>query len=50
MFNYLLEKGHSQESLEKVYAPVGVNINSQTPFEIALSIVTEIVKLRNSKK
>ena len=32
--------------LERVYAPIGLDINTETPEEIALSILAEIVKVR----
>ncbi len=42
----LLEEGVSPESFRNVYAPIGVDIGSRTPPEIALAIVSEIVNLR----
>jgi xanthine dehydrogenase accessory factor len=40
------ENGHSQESLDRVYSPIGLSIGAVTAEEIALSIVAELVKIR----
>jgi len=47
IFNEAAEEGISKVLLEKVYAPVGLDINSNTPEEIAISIAAEIIKIRN---
>jgi xanthine dehydrogenase accessory factor len=47
IFEDLLEQGISRESLQKVYAPLGVDIGSQTVPEIAVSICAELVAHRN---
>ncbi len=47
IFDDLLGEGVSAESLRKVYAPVGLDIGSQTVMEIAVSIVAELVAYRN---
>lgn len=44
--NRLLEAGYSQEQIDKIYGPIGLSINAQTPEEIALSVMAEIVKAR----
>jgi xanthine dehydrogenase accessory factor len=40
------EEGIPEELLNKVYAPIGLDIGSETPEEIALSIISEMVKVR----
>lgn len=47
IFDDLLEKGISAEALERVYAPLGIDIGSQTVPEIAVSICAELVSHRN---
>lgn len=47
IFEDLLEKGISRAALEKVYAPLGIDIGSQTVPEIAVSICAELVAHRN---
>jgi xanthine dehydrogenase accessory factor len=44
MFATLRERGVSREALGRVRSPVGVPIGAETPGEIAVSIVAEIVK------
>jgi len=48
IFSHLLAKGISKEQLDRVHAPVGLKINAQTPEEIAVSILAEVIKVRRS--
>lgn len=45
----LLEKGLAPETLRKLYAPIGLDIGSETPEEIAISVMAELIALRKSK-
>ena len=47
IFDDLLDEGISSESLAQVYAPLGIDIGSQTVPEIAVSICAELVSHRN---
>lgn len=47
-FEQLAAEGWSQEDLARVHAPIGLKIGSETPAEIAISIIAEI--LQNSRK
>jgi xanthine dehydrogenase accessory factor len=47
IFAALADAGVSMEALERVYAPVGIDIGSQTVMEIAVSIVAELIAHRN---
>jgi xanthine dehydrogenase accessory factor len=47
IFEDLLEQGISREALARVYAPLGIDIGSQTVAEIAVSICAELVAHRN---
>jgi xanthine dehydrogenase accessory factor len=46
LYQSLLKKGISKEALNRVHAPIGLEINSETPEEIAVSIVAELIKVR----
>jgi xanthine dehydrogenase accessory factor len=45
----LAEEGIASELLERVRAPIGIDIGAQSPAEIALSIMAEIVAHRYGK-
>jgi xanthine dehydrogenase accessory factor len=47
IFDDLLREGISREALERVHAPLGIDIGSQTVPEIAISIVAELIAVRN---
>ena len=47
MDNLKIEKV-SQEKLDKVYAPIGINLGGETPKEIAFSIMSEILVVKNN--
>lgn len=42
----LRQKGVSPQQLERVHAPIGMEIGAETPQEIAVSILAEIIKVR----
>ena len=46
LYQSLMKKGISKEALKRVHAPIGLDINSETPEEIAVSIVAELIKVR----
>ncbi|MGI9544642.1 MAG: XdhC family protein [Cyclobacteriaceae bacterium] len=46
----LHEEGVDPKALDQVYAPIGVQIASQTPDEIAISIAAEIISIRNKAR
>ena len=43
----LKEAGVPEEQIEKIYGPVGLNINARQPAEIALSIMAQIIGVKN---
>ena len=47
IFEKLVEEGFSRKELEKVYSPIGIDIGAETPDEIAVSIVAELIKVRS---
>ncbi|TCK97765.1 xanthine dehydrogenase accessory factor [Natranaerovirga hydrolytica] len=46
-FNKLHEEGIKKAALDKVYAPLGLDIGAETPEEIAISIIGEMMKAKN---
>lgn len=46
-FEALVEEGVSEVELSKVHSPIGLNIGSETPEEIAVSIVAELIQERS---
>lgn len=42
----LMQQGFTREELSRVYSPIGVNIEAETPEEIAVSIAGELIKVR----
>ena len=45
----LEESGLSQEIISGLHSPIGLAIGGQTPEEIALSVISEIVKCKNER-
>jgi xanthine dehydrogenase accessory factor len=45
----LLKEGFTASDLARVYAPIGIDIGGETPQEIAVSIVAEMISVRNGK-
>ena len=43
----LKEKGVSDELIARVHSPMGIELNAETPEEIAVSIMAEILMLRD---
>ena len=50
---YVREKleaqGFTGEQLDSVYAPIGIEIGSETPAEIAISIAAQLIQIRSAK-
>jgi xanthine dehydrogenase accessory factor len=45
-YQALLEAGVAEDKLQSIYSPIGLELNAETPEEIAVSIMAEIVMLR----
>jgi len=48
LFDNLIARGVESQVLDKVHSPIGLEIHAETPEEIAVSIMAEIVKVRRS--
>lgn len=44
----LLDENFPEEKINKIHSPIGIEINANTPDEIAISIIAEIIKVKNS--
>jgi xanthine dehydrogenase accessory factor len=49
IYDSLREDGFSDLDLKRVHSPIGISIGADTPNEIALSIVSELVKARSER-
>lgn len=49
VINNMLENGYTKEDIAKVHTPIGIKIGAQTPAEIAISILGEIIQVKNEK-
>ena len=48
LFASLLQQGYTQADIDRLHSPIGIQINSKTPTEIAVSIAAEIIKVKNT--
>lgn len=46
IYGSLLEEGVAAEALRRVHSPIGISIGAETPEEIAVSIVAELIQVR----
>ena len=50
LFEELIKQGFRREELAAVYAPIGTNIGAETPEELAVSIVGELIQVRAERE
>jgi xanthine dehydrogenase accessory factor len=48
VYKALEKEGYRAEELERVYAPMGLEIGALSPEEIAVSIVAELIAIRRN--
>lgn len=48
-YDNLKKEGFTQEQIDTIYAPIGLNIGARTPAEIAVSILGEIIQIKNQR-
>ena len=46
----LIDEGFNRAEIKKLYSPIGLSIGAQTPAEIAISIMAEIIETRHKVK
>jgi xanthine dehydrogenase accessory factor len=49
VYQALIREGFAREDLKKVHCPIGLSIEAETPEEIAVSIVAELIQARAKK-
>ena len=50
IFNALRAKGVKEADIQRVHSPIGLDIGAQTPEEIAVSIVAEMIMERSKMR
>jgi len=45
---FLLEQGHPPEAIRRIVSPAGLDINAETPEEIAVAIVAQMIKVHRT--
>lgn len=50
LFSKMVEDGFSKENIAKVYAPIGIDIKSETTQEIAISVVAQLIRVKNQNR
>jgi xanthine dehydrogenase accessory factor len=46
VMDMLKEEGYSEERIGRIHSPIGLKIGAITPFEIAISIISEIISVK----
>ena len=47
VFEQLIQDGFDEQIINQIHSPIGVDIAAQTPEEIAISIVAELIQVKN---
>lgn len=50
VFDELAAAGHAREDLQRVHAPIGLDIGAESPAEIAVSVVAEILRFTRRRE
>lgn len=50
IFRSMLADKFSKKDLKKLFSPIGLHIGSQTPYEIAVSILAQLIAVKNNIK
>jgi len=50
IYRSLVDEGFTADQLKRVYCPIGLRMDSETPAEIAVSIVGELINVRAEKR
>ena len=47
LYDRLLEEGFKEEDFKNIYSPIGLNIHSETPEEIAVAVAAEVIQVKS---
>ena len=50
VFKELLAQGYEKEKIDRIHAPIGTDIGAETPEELAVSIVGELIQVRAKRE
>lgn len=50
IYNELIDQGFTPAALEQVYCPIGLSIDAETPTEIAVSVVAQLIQHHAHRK
>lgn len=50
LFNGLVEDGFDKDKIASIYAPIGIDIKSETTQEIAISIAAQLIRVKNQNR
>ena len=50
IFNKLEKDGFSKSDMDQIHTPIGLDIGAETPEEIAISILAEMIAVKNKKQ
>ena len=50
IYEHILADGFTKSDIDRVYSPIGVAIDAETPEEIAISIAAEMIKVRAERR
>jgi len=48
MSSYLIDAGVDPQKVERIHSPAGIDINAKLPDEVAISILAQIIQVKNS--
>ncbi|MCF6132624.1 XdhC family protein [Flavobacterium wongokense] len=50
LFSKMVEEGFDKEKIARVYAPIGIDIKSETTQEIAISVAAQLIRVKNQNR
>jgi xanthine dehydrogenase accessory factor len=50
LFSKMVEDGFDKDNIARVYAPIGIDIKSETTQEIAISVAAQLIRVKNQNR